>query len=235
MDAAQSYNETDFRKHMDRLREQSSKAAKEVEDLGYASWARVKARRGRFNVMNTNNSESFTMVLSKVKSYPVVHIMEFVISTLNEWFKIRKSEAGAWTGVLSPFATYLIKSKTELVKPFQVSELSGTRFQVIESPSFEAHVVNLEERSCSCGAFDKEFLPCIHVLALINKNDKLSVFDYCGDYWRTSVWRSAYQGTLESPMSSVWEVPDIVKNRVCKPPANYNRRGPIRNCLVYPK
>ncbi|KAI3909356.1 hypothetical protein MKW98_007880, partial [Papaver atlanticum] len=249
--AALAYNDTDFNTYMAKLQELSPKAAKEVRALGVELWARVKARKPRFSMMTTNPAESFNSTLNPAKKLSPVLLMNFIRRTLDEWFAIRKKIAEDRKGKLSSKATEIIVARNQLAISFRATFLGEGRYEVNESGCQDAHEVNLEERTCSCGRFQIEFLPCLHALAVIKTKKSTTNFSICGLYWRTSEWRSAYQGTIESPLTlGRWDLPQDIQSRKClhpdfkysagrpnidryrgwgekpKPPANQQRRCP---------
>ncbi|KAI3941922.1 hypothetical protein MKW98_009132 [Papaver atlanticum] len=204
---------------MAKLQELSPKAVKEVRDLGVELWARVKARKPLFSMMTTNPAESFNSTLKPAKKLSLVLLMDFIRRTLAEWFAIRKKIAKDWMGKLSSKATEIIVARNQLAISFWTIFLGGGRYEVTESGCQEAHEVNLEERTCSCGRFQTEFLPCLHALAVIKTKKYTTNFSVCGVHWRTSAWRSAYQGTIELPLTvGRWDLPQDIQSRKCLHP-----------------
>ncbi|KAI3884577.1 hypothetical protein MKX03_028459, partial [Papaver bracteatum] len=124
------YNDHDFNSNMAKLHELSYEAAKEVQDLGFASWARVKARRPHLSMMITNTAGSFHSILQTANILPPVLLMEFIQRTLSVWFVDRRKSVEDWTGPLSELATQTINRRIQLVKNFEVNLMTRTRYKV---------------------------------------------------------------------------------------------------------
>ncbi|KAI3856573.1 hypothetical protein MKX03_032437 [Papaver bracteatum] len=247
--AALSYNDTYFNTYMDKLQEIIPKASKEIRDLGVELWARVKARKPHFSMMTTNPAESFNSTLKPAKKLPPVLLVDFIRRTLDEWFAIRKKIVEDWKEKFSSKANEIIEARNQLEISFRATFLGDGRYEVNESGCQDAHEINLEERTCFCGRFQMEFLPCFHAMAVIKTKKSTTNFSVCSLHWRTSEWRSAYQGTIESPLTlGRRDLPPDIQRRKClhtdfkcstghpkldryrgwgenpKPPANQQRR-----------
>ncbi|KAI3952741.1 hypothetical protein MKW92_021162 [Papaver armeniacum] len=177
LNAVLAYNDYDFNSNMAKLHELSYEAAEEVQDLGFASWARVKARRPRFSMMITNPAGSFHCRLQIANSLPPVLIMEFIRRTLSVWFVDHRKSVEDWTGPLSELATQTINRRIHLVKNYEVNLMTRTRYKVSDMARRELNVVNIKEKTCSCGTFQMEFLPCLHALAVLKTNKLTEVVD----------------------------------------------------------
>ncbi|KAI3856213.1 hypothetical protein MKX03_027795, partial [Papaver bracteatum] len=157
----------------------------EVQDLGFASWARVKARRPHFSMMIKNPAGSFHSRRQTANSLPPVLHMEFIRRTLSVWFVDRKKSAEDWTGPLSELATQTINRRIQVVKNFEVNLMTRTRYKVSETSHQKLNVVNIKEKMCYFGTFQMEFLHYLHALDVIKIHKLTEVVDMCGKHWTT--------------------------------------------------
>ncbi|KAM6571401.1 uncharacterized protein LOC133034582 [Cannabis sativa] len=73
-------------------------------------------------------------------------------------------------------------------------------------------VVDLQEKSCTCGLFQCMKFPCPHACAA-SQERSISVYTLCSPYYTTEYWRRTYEGTI-MPVGDEddWELPDDIKN-----------------------
>ncbi|XP_026379629.1 uncharacterized protein LOC113274462 [Papaver somniferum] len=101
---------------------------------------------------------------------------------------------------------------------FVACHVDGDEYEVDEGDYEEHNTVYLDRRSCTCKVFDYQHLPCPHVLAVCEKY-KIKEEGLCGEYYKTSVWRSMYEPKIYGVLSpETWDVPAEVAERVVLPP-----------------
>jgi len=66
-------------------------------------------------------------------------------------------------------------------------------------------VVNLQERTCSCRAWQVFGLPCKHAIAFITSIPGEKIEDHVDNYYSVQMFRAAYDGKMPSlPDKSMW-------------------------------
>ena len=83
------------------------------------------------------------------------------------------------------------------------------------------HVVNVDEKQCTCRLFDKEKLPCIHAIAAV-EHLGVSRISLCSPYYKSSHLVNAYAGAI-MPSDTKVHVPVIVIDQPCLPPIVVNQ------------
>lgn len=70
-------------------------------------------------------------------------------------------------------------------------------------------VVNLEQRTCTCRAWQVSGLPCKHALAYITSIRGEKIEDHVDNYYSVQKFRSAYEGIIPAiPDKSMWPKSD---------------------------
>ncbi|MBW1279579.1 SWIM zinc finger family protein, partial [Escherichia coli] len=78
------------------------------------------------------------------------------------------------------------------------------------------HVVNLDGKKCTCRRFEREKLPCVHVIVAAEYRDVCRIF-MCSHYYHKNYLVNAYAESI-MPVDSALQVPDNVANQACFPP-----------------
>ncbi|KAI3849939.1 hypothetical protein MKW98_026853 [Papaver atlanticum] len=181
-------------------------------------WSRVKARTGRFTLMTSNICETFNSRIADVKGLPVCHLVDYIRRFLMEWFCQRRQVARDWPHPLSKHAVDIIKERWVVANRFVACHVDTDEYEVDEGDYLEQHTVYLDRRYCACKVFDYQHFPCPHVLAVCETYKKKEE-DLCGEYYKTSVWRSMYEPKIYGVLSpETWDVPTEVAEWVVLPP-----------------
>jgi len=64
-----------------------------VTCIGFSEWTRVHSKGRRFNIMDSNICESLNNVIREAREYPLICMMEYIRTTLMDWFAIRRAQA----------------------------------------------------------------------------------------------------------------------------------------------
>jgi hypothetical protein len=74
-------------------------------------------------------------------------------------------------------------------------------------------VVNLQERTCSCRAWEVSGLPCKHAIAYITSIPGEKIEDHVDNYYFVQSFRDAYDGTIPSiRYKSMWPKKSMVSS-----------------------
>ncbi|KAI3976139.1 hypothetical protein MKX01_017758, partial [Papaver californicum] len=118
----------------------------------------------------TYTDDDYRKSMSEARTLPITHLVYFIRSQLMGWFYDRKDLAMKSNHHLSDYARNIIKKVMD---------------EVVNS---DQHIVRLKEKSCTCGVFNYEHLPCPHVLVVLQLM-KASMYMLCGEYYSRSKWR----------------------------------------------
>ncbi|XP_024006792.1 uncharacterized protein LOC112083362 [Eutrema salsugineum] len=220
--AATTYRLSDFNVLMAQIQGCNRGLYDYLQKADVRMWSRVHFPEQRYNFTTSNIAESLNKVLSKVRSYPIVTLLEEIRSLLTRWFAKRRRAANDMETELTTGVEKLLRERVEGAKQLAVQEIDDHLAQVTGVSSL--HVVNLERKTCTCRRFDIDKIPCVHALAAAEAK-KISCICLAHPYYRRSYLSSAYAGTV-MPRDVALPVPEEVANKVCKPP--FVRKPPGR-------
>ena len=81
------------------------------------------------------------------------------------------------------------------------------------------YIVCLERKTCSCGRFQHDEIPCPHAIAVLKKKNITDVHPYCSDYYKHDALTNSYAIPMEPmPDKREWKAPDSVLKEVVLPP-----------------
>ncbi|KAG5594184.1 hypothetical protein H5410_035416, partial [Solanum commersonii] len=73
------------------------------------------------------------------------------------------------------------------------------------------YIVCLERKTCSCGRFQHDEIPCAHTMAVLKKKNIKHVHPYCSDYYKHDALTNTYALPIEPmPDKSDWIAPESV-------------------------
>jgi len=104
-----------------------------------------------------------------------------------------------------------------ICKQLQVVASSEFIFSVYEGGI--RYIVCLERKTCSCGRFQHDEIPCAHAMAVLKKKNIKDVHPYCSDYYKHDALTNTYAVPMEPmPDKNDWTAPECVLNEVVLPP-----------------
>ncbi|WMV27025.1 hypothetical protein MTR67_020410, partial [Solanum verrucosum] len=81
------------------------------------------------------------------------------------------------------------------------------------------YIVCLERKTCSCGRFQHDEIPCTHAMVVLKKRNIKDVHPYCSDYYKHDALTNTYAVPIEPmPDKSDWIAPKCVLEEVVLPP-----------------
>jgi len=121
-----------------------------------------------------------------------------------------------------------------IFKHLQVIASSEYIFAVYEGAI--RYIVCLERKTCSCGRFQHDEIPCAHAMAVLKKKNIKDVHPYCSDYYKHDALTNTYALPIEPmPDKSDWIAPESVLEEVVLPPRYKKMPGrPRKKRKKYP-
>ncbi|KAI9195630.1 hypothetical protein LWI28_016769 [Acer negundo] len=92
-DAARSYRELKYNRHMEKLRKLHKAAFDFAIVAGPHKWSRVHCPQRRYKVMTTNVAECINSCLKFARQLPLMTLAEFIRNMLQKWFHDRHAAA----------------------------------------------------------------------------------------------------------------------------------------------
>ncbi|KAL0221395.1 hypothetical protein RCL1_001249 [Eukaryota sp. TZLM3-RCL] len=157
-----------------------------------AMWCDAVFAGNRFGHYSSNISESLNAWLAEERKMPVVKMLEFIRRKLMRWFYERKENATLSKGVLVKPVQEALDEQDSLARRLEVVPSSSSVFEVLSSPH---KVVDLEDRSCSCGEWQKRGRVCVHVQAVMLFKG-ISLAEACVLCYTNEYYRKTYETAL---------------------------------------
>ncbi|XP_027184246.1 uncharacterized protein LOC113782560 [Coffea eugenioides] len=150
--------------------EENLTAAGSLKKLPYHLWSKAHYEMTAKTDISVNNlKENFNNYILKARDEPIVTLLEFFRRKLMQRLILKRQGMEKYGGRLCPNIV------EKLVKSVEKSRHCIAVFDDIESFEIDGFnrtsVVNLQRRSCSCGAFQLTGIPYVHAI---------STFKVCG-------------------------------------------------------
>jgi hypothetical protein len=199
--AAKSFTSDKFNYFMGKIEEKDASALDWLDDNHPFVWSRSKFGEDcKVDYINNNISESFNSWISKCKDFQIVDMHDRIRQMIIERFVLRAKIASKMSGIIIPSITNALNAKSKTIKDHDVlicgagkAEVTVNRFR---------YAVHLEQKTCTCRAWQVTGKPCNHALAYIGKlSRKVSMDSFVHEYFSIDMLKKAYEGTF-NPMAS---------------------------------
>ena len=157
--------------------------------------------------MTTNIAESTNAAIMPARKLPITAAHEFLHSLTQRWFSSKrdaayKSEHTISVGAIEHMNALAVDVEACRVRPIQ----RGVKYQVSHESGSQG-TVSVQLRSCTCGKWDLDRLPCAHALAYA-RFERIRASDLCHPYFSVEFLRKAYDVPI-NPVPSRQEWNDI--------------------------
>lgn len=176
--------------------------------------------------MTSNISESLNNVLTSVREFPVISILETIRTTLVTWFAMRRAAAEKEEDTINPKVQELIIENFEKSAGYLVLKIGDGLYEVRDDVDI-FYAVNLWERTCSCREFQLLCFPCCHaVVAAIRAG--IRVDSLVGAHYKVDYRKKGFAGIIMPvpDMDTLAPSPEDVAGGKLAPPSV--RRPPGR-------
>ncbi|XP_015167934.1 uncharacterized protein [Solanum tuberosum] len=221
---AKTYTMTEFNQCMTIVEKIDKRIKDYLLNIGYNKWSRVHAEVNRTWMMTSNIAESVNSRTRHAKVLTVLHLLEFMRQLVQKWNNNNRSKAtfsGFHLG--KKYENILRRNKTASEK-LRVVETNKYVYTVLDG--ITQFTVCLHQRTCTCGRFQLDELPCPHALAVLTIKHT-GYEKYCSDYYTRKNLLLTYQFQMDPlPDESTWNTPTHVLEEVVLPP--HGKRPPGR-------
>ncbi|KAH0770737.1 hypothetical protein KY290_014718 [Solanum tuberosum] len=193
-------------------------------NIGYNKWSRVHVEVNRTWMMTSNIAESVNSRTRHAKVLTVLHLLEFMRQLVQKWNNNNRSKA--------TFLGFHLGKKYENI--LQRNKTASEKLRVVETNKYVYTVLDgitqftvcLHQRTCTCGRFQLDELPCPHALAILTIKHT-GYEKYCSDYYTRKNLLLTYQFQMDPlPDESTWNTPTHVLEEAVLPP--HGKRPPGR-------
>ncbi|RYQ80103.1 hypothetical protein Ahy_Scaffold1g106732 isoform J [Arachis hypogaea] len=203
-----------------RLEERGEAYARWCDAIGLRHWVLAFDEGHRWGHMTTNLVECINSVLKGARNLSVLALVRATYYRLNELFTRKSAESherkrAGFT--FSAFAQQRIEASMQQAGNIVVHRFDRRNevFEVRETTTEKVLVVDLARRTCDCGHFQVERIPCRHVIACC-ANQRLDWQLYVHDVYKMTEVRKVYRfefTPLGDPESwPAYEGPTLVAN-----------------------
>ncbi|KAI9174822.1 hypothetical protein LWI28_023186 [Acer negundo] len=222
-DAARSYSELKYNRHMEELRKLHKAAFDYAIAAGPHKWSRVHCPQRRYRVMTTNVAECINSCLKFARQLPLMTLAEFIRNMLQKWFHDRHEAARSMRHRLTDAAHLVILKRVEKCGFMTVNPVDWNIFSVRHKG--KQWTVDLARKTCTCNKFQMDFFPCSHALAAARERN-LDFTSLCADYYKRETLINAYSVPI-MPVGhpSSWFVPSDIAARVVLNPKTKRQSG----------
>nr|AAV25284.1 hypothetical protein [Oryza sativa Japonica Group] len=179
---AKSFTNVKFTYHMDKIKEGCPEALTWLDDNHPYIWSRSKF--------------SEECKISKIKDRQIVDLLDTIRKMIISKFVSRANLASKMDEKIIPSITNTLNAKSKTLKNREVLICgSGTAEVTVATIT---HAVNLEERTCTCRAWEVTGKPCDHALAFIVKLDsEVQMDDFVDKCFSVEMLKMAYAGQFK--------------------------------------
>ncbi|XP_010507295.1 PREDICTED: uncharacterized protein LOC104783890 [Camelina sativa] len=216
--AAYAHTHDDYNRYMASLTNVNPALAAYLNEADPALWSRVYCPGDRYNIKTSNIAESINSMLKKAKGYPITYLIEFITKKLGRWYWKRREDALSLTTTFSRGVEFLLAVREHYADMMTVERIDGWRFYVRGGQ--RDCLVDLEAKSCSCGVFDVEKMPCSHAIKAV-KSSGWHMSTVVEAYYRKDYVYASYAATIMPNVEHDPIGPDIR----CIPPMPKRKPG----------
>ncbi|XP_062085443.1 uncharacterized protein LOC133791538 [Humulus lupulus] len=231
------YHIEELNKHFDQIRKTYPRVTKYLEDdVKLYKWSRVHFSGDQYEVITTNIVETMDNLMRKAREYLIVAMIDFILSTMGQWFFTCRREAYAVTTPLTSTREEILRKRWDEVGSLTTLQLNENEYNMM-CGEFDA-IVNLNSKSFTCKVFDIEKLPCVHAIAAAGKSQPQNTGEliysmwskYCtSEYWLLAYAETIYPVSSNSQWTNILE--DVMTIQVIAPPEDKTKGRPKINCI----
>ena len=121
----------------------------------------------KVDYINNNLSECFNSWVSKTKDYQIVDMLDKIRQMIIEKIVLKSKIGAKMSGKIIPAISNALNAEAKTIKNHDVLKCGAGTSEV--TANIFRHVVNLQQKTCSCRAWQVTGKPCTHALAFIAK------------------------------------------------------------------
>ncbi|XP_015166994.1 uncharacterized protein [Solanum tuberosum] len=205
---AKTCNKLEFDRVLDTVEKVDVGVKEYLKLAGYDKWSRCHAETHRGWAMTSNIVESINGALVSARELSIFNFLEEVRLMFGRWNHDNKHEATCtFTPLIENFQNILVEN-----------EAMSTRMGVVPSTEYIHNVTNddrsfvvcLKNKTCSCGKFQYEEIPCEHAWAVL-KRKSLVADGYCSNLYKPITVLKIYEISIyHLPDVAEWVIPEYI-------------------------
>ncbi|CAA7031810.1 unnamed protein product [Microthlaspi erraticum] len=178
--AAYAHTVPEYNRYMDFIRAAKPELATYLEEADPKLWSRVHFPGDRYNIKTSNIAKSINSAVQKAKGYPIPKLLEFIREKLGRWFTKRREDAMSLTTTHSRGVEYILAVRSDYAASMTAERIDTWCYHITGGK--RDCNVDLFRRTCSCGVYDVEKIPCTHVIAAAAASNVLMSHYVCDSH-----------------------------------------------------
>ncbi|KAH6765379.1 hypothetical protein C2S52_000205 [Perilla frutescens var. hirtella] len=187
--AAFAYREEKFLKYLSMISSSRAEVYNTLLSIGVHRWARSQSPSRRYSFMTSNAAECFNARLLWARRLPICSLIEVVRDVIEKWFDERRAKTVSRDHILTEFAYTKLYKQVEMSRQYGVRCHNAHLYKVQKND--KSFLVDLHMRTCECGEFQLDQIPCSHVAAAIRSAEH-DIYDYVDLYFKQVTLCLAY-------------------------------------------
>ncbi|XP_020262552.1 uncharacterized protein LOC109838530 [Asparagus officinalis] len=218
--ACYKYTIAEWNDYMKEIYEMAPAAYEIAINYSPEHWANAFFPGIRYGHVTSNVAESFNSWIREARLLRILQMVEHIRKQLMTRMNNRRIMACKWTSYLCSKVEKIVRENMEKGHTLEIRQ---SRDDIFEVQSHRTTRVDLENRTCTCRAWDVTRIPCVHACAVIIYM-KRDVYQYCDWFMSVEAFKKSYDEIL-------YPIPDYEKQSVPKdeiqilPPITTKRRG----------
>ncbi|XP_060183238.1 uncharacterized protein LOC132613214 [Lycium barbarum] len=206
---AKAYTLQEFNECMGRVTKIDRKLRRYYFEIGYHKWTRIHATVKRTWTQTSNIAESINNATVNARELPVAKLLDFMRELVERWNATHNEEAkNTFTDLTKKYQEIINKNGVRASTEFLHTVIDGVR----------RFTVCLRARTCTCGRFQLDEIPCGHAMAVIVYRHQHGA-EYTSAYYSNKNFLDTYAiPVVPLPCESTWDIPRHVKEEIVLPP-----------------
>ncbi|XP_058216831.1 uncharacterized protein LOC131327707 [Rhododendron vialii] len=178
--------------------------------------------------MSSSAIESFNNWILDARLMPIMNLVEELRSKIMIQMLRRREEASRWVSQICPDMDAKLAKRIDKGRSWRVYKSKTGLYEVKSVP---AVLVNLEEGTCSCGAWQYNGFLCAHVATVLVKTcgEEGSLAGYIDPFYHVEAYRLTYQDNIHPILAM--DILDFTQGSTQVIKAPKNRRQAGRPCV----
>ncbi|XP_060210214.1 uncharacterized protein LOC132637084 [Lycium barbarum] len=220
---ARAYTVEEFNYYMSEMERIDKRVKDYLFNVGYHRWCRAHATCIRTMTMTSNIAECVNSVTKEARNLPVMRLLEETRNLVQKWnFENMKLAQATFKKITEKYES-MVDENYEASQYMTVTPSNDYLHTVTGSGN--VFIVCIRERTCSCGRFQLDQVPCPHAMAVLNLKG-LDGEEYCSLYYTNEYMAKTYEILVNPlPHEKMWKVPTDVLEQVVLPPIGKKNPG----------
>jgi len=226
---ARAQNVETFEELLAKLRESQPRAAEYIEQIPLETWVACYCPLPRFGHITSNIAESFNRWILEERGLDHFSLVVSLLERMSNLYRTRKDEYRAARGILPLKVQRNLDSNIQKAHRYVSRETVNGIYRVKKADVDNVvYIVNLLNKSCTCGKFVDRQFPCAHACSSILGTRKNPI-DLMSPRYKTISLRAVYDGNIlpicvqDLPTDDL--LPPLLRKRRGRPAKSRMRRS----------